>query len=227
MTEAEWLAAKSVLSLIDERASLGRRKLRLLAAACARRMLAAVPSDDAFEAIIAASERYADDPAARPAAVAARKPLRLAARRISPGGVSEPLKKALVILIDLTNDVLEGHTAGISNAAWVTAHPRAVKRADARAVGAYQLAVLRCIYGNPFRPVTADPVWLTPTVASLARAAYDERQLPGGELEPHRLAVLADALEEVGAPSELATHLRGPGPHVRGCFAVDLCLGKT
>jgi hypothetical protein len=22
-------------------------------------------------------------------------------------------------------------------------------------------------------------------------------------------------------------HLRGPGPHVRGCWVVDLCLGKS
>ena len=39
------------------------------------------------------------------------------------------------------------------------------------------------------------------------------------------LAVRADALEEAGAPAELVAHLRGPGPHVRGCHVVDLCLG--
>ena len=63
------------------------------------------------------------------------------------------------------------------------------------------------------------------SAASLARAAYEERHLPGGELDPHRLGVLADALEEDGAPAELVAHLRGPGPHVRGCHVVDLCLG--
>ena len=62
---------------------------------------------------------------------------------------------------------------------------------------------------------------------SLAHAAYDERHLPSGELDPLRLAVLADALEEAGAPDELVGHLRSPGPHVRGCFAVDFCLGLT
>jgi hypothetical protein len=51
------------------------------------------------------------------------------------------------------------------------------------------------------------------------------RQFPSGELDPHRLAVLADALEEAGAPAELVEHLRSPGPHVRGCWPVDLCLG--
>jgi hypothetical protein len=90
------------------------------------------------------------------------------------------------------------------------------------------VALILDVFGNPFRPLILDPShYRTPTVVSLARAAYDERQLPSGELDPHRLAVLADALEEAGAPDELVSHLRGPGPHVRGCFAVDLCLGLS
>ncbi len=51
--------------------------------------------------------------------------------------------------------------------------------------------------------------------------------LPEGTLEPSRLAVLADALEDAGCgDAELLGHLRGPGPHVRGCCAVDLQLAK-
>lgn len=88
-----------------------------------------------------------------------------------------------------------------------------------------QALVLRDVIGNPFAAGAPRSGWLTSTVLSVAHAAYDERQLPGGELDSDRLAVLADALEEVGAPAELATHLRSPGPHVRGCFVVDLCLG--
>jgi hypothetical protein len=86
---------------------------------------------------------------------------------------------------------------------------------------------IRCIFGNPFRPVTFDDTWRTPLVASLATAAYEERSLPSGELDPARLSVLADALEEIGANEELVTHLRSSGVHVRGCWAVDLCLGKS
>jgi hypothetical protein len=89
-----------------------------------------------------------------------------------------------------------------------------------------RIPVLRCIFGNPFRPITLDPVYRTRTTVSLAQAAYDERLLPGGELDPVRLGVLADALEEADAPGELLTHLRGPGPHVRGCFAIDQVLKK-
>jgi hypothetical protein len=49
-----------------------------------------------------------------------------------------------------------------------------------------------------------------------------------GTLDNTRLAVLADALEESGCTSEdVLGHLRGPGPHVRGCWVVDLCLGRS
>ena len=72
--------------------------------------------------------------------------------------------------------------------------------------------VFRCVFGNPFRPVKIEPGWVTPAVAGLARAAYDERLLPSGDLDPDRLAVLADALEDAGcSDDELLGHLRGPG----------------
>jgi len=64
-------------------------------------------------------------------------------------------------------------------------------------------------------------------VPQLARAAYEERQLPSGHLDAGCLAVLADALEEAGCrEAELLAHLRGPGPHVRGCWAVDWVLAR-
>ena len=78
------------------------------------------------------------------------------------------------------------------------------------------------------RPVTLNPAWLTPTVVQLAQAVYEERQLPEGTLDPAHLAVLADALEEAGCTDEaILTHLRGPGPHVRGCHVIDLILGRS
>jgi hypothetical protein len=93
-----------------------------------------------------------------------------------------------------------------------------------------QCALLRCIFGNPFRPVTVNPAWLAwngGTVFKLAQAAYENRDLPSGHLDTSRLSILADALEEAGcSDADLLAHLRGPGPHCRGCWAVDLILGK-
>jgi hypothetical protein len=91
---------------------------------------------------------------------------------------------------------------------------------------ASQAGIIRCVVGNPFRPPAA--ARRDPPIPALAQAAYDERILPSGHLDNARLAVLSDALEEAGcADHALLTHLRSPGPHVRGCWAIDLVLGKS
>jgi hypothetical protein len=87
-----------------------------------------------------------------------------------------------------------------------------------------QPAALRDVVGNPFRPAPAlDPGWLAwngGTVRKMAQLIYDDRPFD-------RLPILADALEDAGCSApELLGHLRGPGPHARGCWAVDLLLGK-
>lgn len=148
----------------------------------------------------------------------------------------------------------------------------AIEKADGISP-ADQANLFRDIIANPFRPVAlcgctvglsrTEPVpdclacqrILTPTVLSLTRAAHDSR-FPDGTLDPARLAVLSDALEEAGCTDgRLLLHLRGgwcpdcmgqgkwkegdasivccwcdgtggrSGPHVRGCWAVDLVLG--
>jgi hypothetical protein len=88
-------------------------------------------------------------------------------------------------------------------------------------------ALVREVFGNPSRPASFDPAWRSADVQALARAAYEERLEVRRELDPVRLAVLADALEDSGCASEaILGHLRGDGPHVRGCWALDLALGK-
>ena len=88
------------------------------------------------------------------------------------------------------------------------------------------------IFGNPFKPVTLEASWLTWNDGSIPRAAaaaYQERSLPSGHLDNTRLAVLADMLEEEAGcrDEEVLGHLRGPqAVHVRGCWCVDLLLGK-
>lgn len=81
--------------------------------------------------------------------------------------------------------------------------------------------MLRDIVGNPFLPVNQDPSWATPKVVTLAQAIYDERAFD-------RLPVLAGALEEAGCTNtDILSHCRGHGSHVRGCWPVDLILGKS
>jgi hypothetical protein len=85
--------------------------------------------------------------------------------------------------------------------------------------GASRLA--RCCLGPlPFRPAAVRPDWLTETAVALARAIYEERAFD-------RLPILADALEDAGCDdADILAHCRGDGPHVRGCWVVDLVLGK-
>jgi len=81
---------------------------------------------------------------------------------------------------------------------------------------------------SPAHLVTIDPSCLTPSVKALAQAAYEYRLVPSGELDPARLAVLADALEEAGCQDQgLLSHLREQGSiHVRGCWVLDALLGR-
>jgi hypothetical protein len=83
------------------------------------------------------------------------------------------------------------------------------------------LSVLRCVFGNPFHPITLSPSWLTSTVVSLANQMYDSRDFSA-------MPILADALMDAGCSNEaILEHCRGPGPHVRGCWVCDLCLNKS
>ena len=87
-----------------------------------------------------------------------------------------------------------------------------------------QAHLLRCIFGPlPFRSVEIEPSWLIwndGTIQKIARTIYEERAFD-------HLPVLADALEDAGcANAHILGHCRGAGPHVRGCWVVDLMLGK-
>jgi hypothetical protein len=63
--------------------------------------------------------------------------------------------------------------------------------------------------------------WNDSTVVKLAQAIYENASF-------HDLPILAAALEEAGCRNEeVLTHCRGPGPHVRGCWVVDLVLNKS
>jgi hypothetical protein len=97
------------------------------------------------------------------------------------------------------------------------ADPALIRQAAERRL---QCAYLRDIFGNPFRPMTFSPEWRTDTALTLARQMYESRDFGA-------MPILADALQDAGCDSEeVLGHCRGPGPHVRGCWVVDLVLGE-
>jgi hypothetical protein len=84
-----------------------------------------------------------------------------------------------------------------------------------------QVHLLRDIIPNPYRPVAFAPAWQTDTAVSLARGMYESRDFGA-------MPILADALQDAGCDSDdVLNHCRGPWPHVRGCWVVDLVLGKA
>jgi hypothetical protein len=90
-----------------------------------------------------------------------------------------------------------------------------------RGEGRHKIGVFRDVIGNLFRPVGPDPRWRTSAAIDLARTMYDSRDFAA-------MPILADALEEAGCDdAEVLAHCRGDGPHVRGCWVVDLVLGKA
>jgi hypothetical protein len=100
---------------------------------------------------------------------------------------------------------------------------RSVAEAEERA----QCDMVRELVGTapPHLPFRMD--WLTDSVRRLAEACYADREMPSGYFHAGHVGVLADALEEAGCTdADILSHCRGPGPHVRGCWVVDLLLGK-
>ncbi|HEX4610413.1 MAG TPA: hypothetical protein VH092_19640 [Urbifossiella sp.] len=191
-----------------------RRKGRLAAAAGLRHFWADL-SDDQRRAV-AAAERYADGEIRFSELRAAAVPVGPGAVGTLPGAVAQithreyagPLRHAATLFVPV---VVGGPV--------YTNPPFPAARAYAEQ-GRPMMAILRCVFGNPFRPIAVGPSWRTSAVVALAVGIYAERAFD-------RLPVLADALEDAGCgDEEVLAHCRGAGPHVRGCWVVDLVLGK-
>jgi hypothetical protein len=228
MTEPEWLSCPDPQLMLEWlRGKISGRKVRLFDCACVRRVWHLL-TDERSRHAVQLAERLADEPvdegewcravdSARQAYQEAR-----AASRPGPATSGTPGAARRWAAYVAAWGVL-GSTQHGPKARFV---PWAVPEARAEEERG-QCILLRDIFGNPFRPAALDPAWLTPDVLSLAQAAYEERQLPAGELDPARLGLLADALEDAGCDSaEILGHLRSPGVHVRGCWPVDIILGK-
>jgi hypothetical protein len=215
MTESEWLTCTDPGLMLDSlRGKASERKRRLFTVAVCRGLRGCLWDPAPVEA----AERYADGLAGRAELEAAR------AAAIGTAGTLYRHMEA--------EDVEAGAALIRAVAATEAADSAALGVRAARAgaaVPAWHL--LRCLFGTPFRPVAVDPAWLAwhgGAAVKLAAAVYEERELPSGHLDAARLAVLADMLAEAGATDpQLLGHLRSPGPHARGCAAVDALLGRA
>jgi hypothetical protein len=228
MTEAEWLVCTDPQRMLEYLGgAMSDRKLRLFACACLRNVWNQL-TEERSRTGVEVNERFADAQASGEelwtAAIEARKVDDAAAKGVwLAAGPADSLWRA-GRAAGAAVEVVERAAAREA----FKAGPEAVvpaMRVAAEATRRVQAELLRDLAGNPFRPVVLDPAWRTPSVRGLAQAAYDDRILPQGLLDRPCLAILADALLDAGCnDTDLLTHLRGPGPHVRGCLAVDLLL---
>jgi hypothetical protein len=217
MTEAEWLAGtepeKMLAFLRVIRAQASERKLRLFACACCRRIWRLLSDDRSRKAVMTA-ERFADGLATRQQLRAARAYAADAYAFAQGGPYYAPAAHAACARAAAARAIDEV----VEAARCAATHP-ATRNTEETA----QAALLRDLFGNPFGHVTLNPAWLSwnsGTVARLAQAIYDERRFAD-------LPILADALEEAGCDSaDVLAHCRSGGEHVRGCWVVDLLLGR-
>jgi hypothetical protein len=242
MTEAEWLACENsgaMLEFIQGKAS--DRKDLLLDVACCRAIWHLL-RDERNREMIRTLERIVDGPEgfgllgenvdfrnARRAARIARVELWQAAKakmEEARGEVSQSVREAYTVAAAAEVADFAGLKGNL--AYWVDLYYCGVYeeqstrlRCDAHEeVRRGQSDLIRDIYGNPFRTVVFDPRWRTSDTIGVAQAIYEDRAFG-------RLPILADALMDAGCDDEqVVSHCRGDGPHVRGCWVVDLVLGK-
>ena len=211
MTEAEWLSCANWSQMFDRMAGFDRppseRKQRLLLAGCVRQVWDQIPPGHMREAVETA-EQYADGAAtAEDLRTAHSRYFDVAAR----GELKTMVNPQLLFLAYAASASIRSITRPHSST-----HAGGLNRFAGQALP----DLIRCVVGNLFRPIDAVPGWLAPTAVDLAAVIYADRAFD-------RLPILADALEEAGCTDPaVLSHGRSPGPHVRGCWVVDLVLGK-
>lgn len=244
MTETEWLACTEPEKMLEfRRRKTSKRKLRLFACACCRRVWHFI-SDQRSRSAVLVAEQFADglvDDVALETAWTEAKLGYKAFKGKGPGPFLQPSHFATAACVGVVSknvgpaavDSGYGAASAVQMRARSDAHRETP--ADGQAVHLRDLFaweserkaqadLLRDIFGNPYRPPPAvTPGWLLwqdATVSKLSQSIYDERAFD-------HLPVLADALEEAGCTDpDILTHCRQAGEHVRGCWVVDLLLGK-
>jgi hypothetical protein len=238
MTEAEWLNCTDPTPMLELLRGKGSdRQFRLFAVACCRRMWHLLPDERSRRAVEVA-ERFAEGTADEaelrstnlcmefnPATLESAAFLASVHRYDRPStlhryGIVDMAHLDEAARRRLESICLSGFQFPTDVAVAVARRAVAV---DPPTEAATQAALVRCMFGNPFRPAVIDPPlvrWNDSTVVKIAQAIYDDRTF---DLMP----ILADALEEAGChDADILTHCRQPGPHAIGCWVIHSLLGR-
>lgn len=216
MTEAKWLACINPIPMLDYLGESGSdRKFRLFGLSCCQDIAPLLAPRS--RSLLVTVQRYADGLRSRSTLARART----AAAQVLDEAEQADRGGALVVKWLCHDDVWMqcGGIARESADFLASRQPRHLMKAFRRLALQNRARLLRDIF-NPFRPVVFAPQWRTSTVEVIAAGAYESQDFSA-------LPVLADALEEAGCSEALILeHCRCGNPHVRGCWVVDLMLGK-
>ena len=213
MTEAKWLAAtepKPMLEFLQGKVS--DRKLRLFAVACCRRVWHLL-TDTRSRTAVEMAEVFAEGGMTDETLLASHKEAYHIYEIFSGDEMSAARGAAFTAWCFVEEPLSAGSAFFAANNCL---------RELCRNIGPIFvcLALRQDVFRNPFRHVTFDPNWRTSTAIALASQMYESRDFAA-------MPILADALQDAGCDSaDILDHCRGAGPHVRGCWVVDLILGK-
>jgi hypothetical protein len=240
MTEAEWWAATEPCDLIEWlsfNTPASTRKLRLFAVACCNEV-ATIIDELELSHLLGLAENFADGLVDQYTLLAAnqdcwsRYPLVIGRGQFSAGEAA--LRACLEVTradeawrnsnnVDRWLDDIPAFWVSCCVADAVSSSPDENESNRAcRIEYARQVRLLHDIFGPlPFRDLAIAPEWLTSHVLALARGIYDDKAFD-------RMPILADALQDAGCNNdEILTHCRVENwEHVRGCWVLDLLLGR-
>jgi hypothetical protein len=236
MNASEWRSATEsslLLSYLEERKDVPDRKWRLFACASVRTIWDMIGEEICRQAVEVA-ELHADGRVSRRVAEQVKRSAELSAWPSQEGYVPHTAEyvASQAVITDAGRDC-------VSTARWVNgmvwqaimaASPNDYFEKEHAHRSHQECVILRDLFSpfEPFPPLAPSLLtWSGGLIPRLAQAAYEERP-PHGELDTARLAVLCDAVEEGGCTDRrLLAHLRSPGPHYRGCDALDAVLNRS
>jgi hypothetical protein len=220
MSEEKWLACSDPDPMLEfAGGNASERGLRLFGCACIQRALRVIPGEH-YQAALDLAVRYADGEVRDEELVAAEASI--------PYQFADMGRYCFHFILSTTESstfiakASAIYSADALSAVSKKAHEDLRHAPTWRAELATQCNLLRDIFGNPFRPFVFDPAWRTDTAVSLARQMYESRDFGA-------MPILADALQDAGCDNtDILNHCRdASAPHVRGCWVVDLVLGKS
>lgn len=212
MNEQEWLKCENSEEMVEfVRSDTTKRKLQLFAGACFRRLSHLLPDSRQLQAIELLENAPTDAEVLQRAGRLTRSAM--PSSEDSFGGKcrdrDDPYFVALMLFREFRSSSTGHHAA-------FAARGLADGGIAERQI---QTRILHCIFGPLlFRAISVEATFVTPVIRDLAHLIYHEQNFA-------KLPMLGDLLRQSGCnDADILDHCQQPGPHVRGCWVIDLLM---